>query len=192
MRLDPTIATSQQPEALRAAEAACLPGERLLGLFTATRLVRMTSYLLVTDQRILTLGLLHKGYPVLDEIDLFAVESVRIERDKILRYGDVVVTSVNGQVEGYGALNSGKKYIAFDLMEEVVQEALERHRSNPAPLLPAPGGTGGREVLPGKDPVDGEGDADLVSQLTELARLHEADLLTDDEFAAAKARVLDA
>lgn len=49
-----------------------------------------------------------------------------------------------------------------------------------------------REVLPGEDPVDGEGDADLVAQLTELARLHEADLLTDDEFAAAKARVLDA
>ncbi|WP_425298140.1 SHOCT domain-containing protein, partial [Nocardia brasiliensis] len=57
----------------------------------------------------------------------------------------------------------------------------------PVPVVPAPAGG----ANPGGPPVPAAGGEDLVSQLERAARLHEQGLLSDQEFADLKQRLLN-
>lgn len=46
------------------------------------------------------------------------------------------------------------------------------------------------QPAPAAAPVTGAGEGDMLAQLEKLGQLHEAGVLTDDEFAAQKARIL--
>lgn len=166
-----------------------LPGERVLGMFASTRLRRSVTLLVVTDQRLLTLGDEHVGLPVVDDVLRADVRDVEIEREKVFSTGAVTARTVHGDV-GLGTLVYGRR--TFNKLEEV----LALRTTGTMPIIPTsgPGGRAGAEPVEDR-PDPGTAGAPrsthpLVVHLTALADLHERGALSDEEFAAAKARLL--
>lgn len=187
-----------------------LPGEELLGLFAAWRLRRPITTLVVTDLRLLTLGEVDKGLPVVDEVDRAAVTDLHVERTKLLSSGRVSAETHLGSIS-LGTLDyagDGSTFLGLD-------EVLARDVSDAGlPVIPVPGpvDAAGQTGAPGQQgpagpadtpvlsgPQDGPPVEDvspdgrghpLITHLTALADLHERGALTDEEFTAAKARLL--
>ena len=191
---DPKVSERVLPVARQSLRLNLLAGERVLGLFAISRFRRSVTLLVVTDLRLLTLGDQHVGMPVVDEVVRSGVTRVRIEREKVFSAG--LVTAVMGVDEdevNLGTLTyNGQTFLR---LEEVLA------RTGPAgmPLIPVgapPVGGRDREGGPPEDDVPWPGsppvrsDHPLVVHLTALADLHERGVLTDEEFAAAKARLL--
>lgn len=172
-----------------------IPGETVLGFFVAYRIRRSVSALIVTDRRLLTLGDVSVGMPVVDELDRSEVSEVHIERHKVFSTGAVVATTPEGEV-GLGTLDYGND--TFNKLEEV----LRRRDTTGMPLIPTPGGPGqyrreygeeyGREGASAGYPVTDTTAPQhpLVAQLRALADLHERGALNDQEFASAKEKLL--
>jgi hypothetical protein len=59
---------------------------------------------------------------------------------------------------------------------------LEQQQAPPAPAAPTP-------PAPAAAPAAGSGSSAMLDQLNQLAALHQQGVLTDDEFAAAKAKL---
>lgn len=165
-----------------------LPGERVLGMFASTRLRRSVTMLVVTDQRLVTLGDEHVGLPVVDDVRRADVRDVEIEREKVFSTGAVTARTVHGEV-GLGTLTYGKE--TFNALEEVL--ALPTTAAMPVIPTSGPGRrpTGPVEDGPAPAAAGVPGSTHpLVVHLTALADLHERGALDDEEFAAAKARLL--
>lgn len=189
---DPKVSERVLPVARQSLRLNLLAGERVLGLFAISRFRRSVTLLVVTDLRLLTLGDQHVGMPVVDEVVRSGVTRVRIEREKVFSAGLVTAETREGEVD-LGTLNYGPE--TFNKLEEVLAN------THPAPMLViptfVPGASARRET-----PQDGPGPWDhgaqgdqqsrhpLVVHLTALADLHERGALSEDEFAAAKARLL--
>ena len=80
-------------------------------------------------------------------------------------------TAVSGRVQRRQA----EKYAGRD-----AQIAADRDAAYQQTAAPAPAAT----------PAAGEGEGDMIAQLKQLAELHDQGILTDDEFAAQKAKLL--
>ncbi|MGD8149717.1 SHOCT domain-containing protein [Ornithinimicrobium sp. Y1694] len=221
--LDPTLSNSRVAAGLGAAQRHLRDGERVVGLHGVSRFRRSVAFLVLTDQRVFTLGLEHEAYPVVDDLDHFAIERLEVEREGVLRFGDVRAYPSSGPDVMLGSLNVGLRSQGLTAFDEALRAVRKIRESAPltpidlpAPPLPLQGGVPSRTFSEGTVPSDSvpsdsvpsdsvpsdsvppratpsndaRGDQVLVDQLTELARLHQAGLLTDEEFAAAKARVL--
>lgn len=166
-----------------------LPGERVLGMFASTRLRRSVSMLVVTDQRLLTLGDVHVGMPLVDEVLRADVTAVSIEREKLFSTGVVTAHTAEGDVN-LGTLNYGTQ--TFIRLEETLALPV----TGAMPVIPThgPGDPAGAEWLEDRHtqtaPAVPTSAHPLVAHLTALADLHQRGALTDEEFAAAKARLL--
>lgn len=177
-----------------------LRDEELLGLFAAYRFSRAITVLVVTDRRLLTLGSPETGMPVVDEVFRSAVTSLHVEREKLLSSGKVVAQTQAGPVH-LGTLDYKADGSTFLGLDEVMARA---PRPGGMPVIPVPGqraalvgvddGTPVSPPLPGDGPgapAQAGGTHPLVAHLTALADLHERGALTDEEFVAAKARLLE-
>ena len=180
------------PVARQSLRLNLLPGEAVLGMFPVTRFRRSVALLVVTDRRLLTLGDQHVGMPVVDEVDRARATDVHIEREKVFSAGLVTAVTDEGEVN-LGTLTYNGQ--TFNRLEEV----LARTGPGGMPLIPVgapPVGGHDRGRRPPEDDVPWPGsppvrsDHPLVVHLTALADLHERGVLTDEEFAAAKARLL--
>ena len=169
--LDPKVGPRLLDTAFRSLHLALLTGERVLGLFAVTRFRRSVSLLVVTDQRLLTLGDQHVGMPVVDQVRRADVVRLHVERDKVLTTGLVTATTDQGEVN-LGTLTYGPE--TFLRLDEVLART-----DAPMPVIPTPA-----------SPHPGEAPGGLVAQLTALVELHERGGLTAAEFRAAKARLL--
>lgn len=156
------------------------PGERVQGMFAVYRLRRSVTTLVITNQRLITLGEAHVGLPIVDDVRRDDVVEVHAEREKVFGTGAVTARTHDGPVS-LGTLDySPDTFHFFD-------EVLARDVGHGLPLIPVPGADRvGPEVR--DDPPDQ--DHPLVAQLRALADLHQRGALSDAEFAAAKARVL--
>jgi hypothetical protein len=76
------------------------------------------------------------------------------------------------------AYHAGKKHAEQDQYNEQAQEAYAATQAPPPAPAPAPAAA---PAAPAADPT---------AELERLAQLHQSGVLTDDEFAAAKAKVL--
>ena len=163
--------------------------EAALGVFAVSRLRRLVSYLVVTDRRLLTVGLRHQDHPVVDSVLHSVVEDVTLERRSTLRSGEVRTRDVDGVTTYLGCLDRSRGGAALDLFDAVVEEARSGTRAMTPIRTPAPA-----EPQPSGHVAEAEGADDagptLLRQLTELGRLHREGLLTEEEFTTAKARVL--
>ncbi|GGK79745.1 SHOCT domain-containing protein [Ornithinimicrobium pekingense] len=183
---DPKVPKRLVPLAQQSLRLNLLPGERVLGMFASTRIRRSVTLLVVTDRRLLTLGDEHVGMPVVDDVLRSDVTEVDIERERVFSTGLVTARTVHGEVN-LGTLTYGKE--TFNTLEEV----LARPTAGAMPVIPTfvPGGRGGAEpVEDGPAPGPSGSTHPLVVHLTALADLHGRGALTDEEFAAAKARLL--
>ena len=180
------------PVARQSLRLNLLPGEAVLGMFPVTRFRRSVALLVVTDRRLLTLGDQHVGMPVVDEVDRARVTDVRIEREKVFSAGLVTAVTDVDEVNLGTLTYNGQTFLR---LEEVLA------RTGPAgmPLIPVgapPVGGRDRAGGPPEDDVPWSGsppvrsDHPLVVHLRALADLHARGALTDEEFAAAKARLL--
>lgn len=172
-------------ETLRVALA---PDEDLFGLFSVFRFRRGITVLAVTDQRLLTLGEEHAGLPVVDDLTRSEVREVAIERDRVFRMGQVTASLPEGEVS-LGTLNYTPT--TFVRLEEV----LAREPDRALPRIPVPGSDSAPvlETVDDKPAAVGNSQTSthpLVVHLTALADLHERGALTDEEFSAAKERLL--
>lgn len=174
-----------------------LPGEQLLGLFTVWRLRRSVTLLVVTDRRLLTLGEREKGLPIVDEVYRSKVTALSVEREKVFSSGTIVAETAEGRTN-LGVLDyapDGSTFLEFDRVlatqvgpgMQVIPVPGQQEWSGSVPRdevppvdVPSPTGTG--QETGGTHP--------LVTQLQALAELRERGALTEDEFAAAKARLL--
>lgn len=172
---DPKVPRRLVPLAWQSLRLHLVPGEQVLGMFSVTRLRRSLTMLVVTDQRLLTLGDEHVGMPLVDEVHRDHVSEVAVERDRVFSVGLVTARTTHGEVN-LGTLTHGKE--TFIRLDEVLAARPDR----PMPLIPMPGEGGG--------PVEELPTHPLVAHLTALADLHERGALTDAEFATAKARLL--
>lgn len=167
-----------------------LPEEQLLGLFASWRLRRATAVLVVTDRRLLTLGDQEKGMPVMDEVYRSSLIRLHVERDKMLTSGKLVAETENGMV-GLGTLDYASDGSTFQGLDAVMARTVD---SAGMPVIPVPGTQGERQRRPGvSPPSDGpapDSPHPLVAHLQSLADLHGSGALTDEEFAAAKAKLL--
>lgn len=175
----------------------------VLGLVRARSEV---SALAVTTHRLLTLGRAAQGYLLLEQIPHGDIVQTHVERDSLLAQGRVRVHTGDG-VRLLGVLTPTGDQRAFDLLEL----ALERvPRGMQTIMVPsAPGATpptqppedSAEPVTAPAEPVAApaepvaqspeDGDRHpVVAQLVELAGLHRTGALTDEEFSAAKARLL--
>lgn len=179
-----------------------LPGEELLGLFSAYRFRRSITMLVVTDRRLLTLGEMDKGMPIVDEVFRSTVTSLHVEREKVLTSGRVVAETEDGQVN-LGTLEFAHDGSTFLGLDQVL--ARTREAADGMPVIPVPGHVRSTELS--DSPVDAQAPGGergvpaaasapgsthpLIAHLSALADLHERGALTDEEFAAAKARLLE-
>ena len=186
---DPKVPRRVLPLAHQSLRLNLLPGERVLGMFACTRLRRSITMLVVTDRRLLTLGDEHVGMPLVDELPRDEVRVVTIEREKVFSTGVVTAHTVHGEV-GLGTLTYGKE--TFNRLEEVLADS----SAGALPVIPTqvPGGRPSERLeddVPGRPPrPPAVPTHPLVVHLTALADLHERGALSDEEFAAAKARLL--
>lgn len=192
--IDPKVQRRLLPVVRQSLRLNLLPGEQVLGMFPVTRFRRSVAMLVVTDRRLLTLGDHNVGMPVVDEVVRARVTDVRIEREKVFSTGVVTAVTDEGEVNLGTLTYSGQ---TFNRLEEV----LARTDAGPLPVIPvaAPpavedGAAGGppQDDVPSPRPggPGARSDHPLVVHLTALADLHERGALTDEEFAAAKARLL--
>ncbi len=200
MRADPSIPEDDLLE-VRALVARRLDrDETPLGVFAVSRFRRLTSYLVVTDQRLLTLGLRHQDHPVLDSVEHGVVDEVVLDRESMLRSGEVRARDVHGRTTYLGCLDPGRQGATLDLFEEVVEQARSGRAGMWTIPTPQPPAATWRTDRQDSAPTTtdegaasappGPGSAPVVEQLAELARLRTRGLLTEEEFAEAKARVL--
>lgn len=186
---DPKVPKRLVPLAHQSIRLHLLPGERVLGMFSSMRMRRSITLLVVTDVRLLTLGDEHVGLPVVDEVLRADVTEVSIEREKVFSVGMVTARTRHGDVN-LGTLNYGKQ--TFLKLEEI----LALPTSGAMPVIPTsgPSGRAGGEWLEdgpaGAAPETPRSAHPLVVHLTALADLHQRGALTDEEFTAAKARLL--
>lgn len=175
------------------------PDEAVLGMFAVTRFRRSVSMLVITDRRLLTLGDEHVGMPLVDEVLRAEVREVTIEREKVWTTGLVTARTVHGDDLNLGTLTYGNT--TFLKLDEV----LARPAGGTMPTIPTPG-FGARPSLEDRPDVPGLPRAGgppsgssamnsstshpLIAHLTALADLHDRGALTDEEFAAAKRRLL--
>lgn len=127
---------------------------------------RFTEYVLTTERLVVRGGVLSRSGT---EIPLENINDVRFSQrlfERILGYGDVMIESAGEQ--GQSTLSD---------IPEPEQFQSEVYRAREERSLHLGGGGGGPR--------------DAVAQLEALARLHEQGAITDDEFAAKKARLLD-
>lgn len=188
--VDTKVARRLVPLAHQSLRLVLLPGEQVLGMFACTRLRRSIAMLVVTDQRLITLGDEYRGMPVVDDLLRSEVTDLHVEREKMLSTGVVTARTRHGEV-GLGTLTYGRE--TFNQLERVL--ALRPSRA--MPVIPTPGRGGAwPSGTPQDGPVDGAAPAagpsahPLVAHLTALADLHARGALTDEEFVAAKARLL--
>ena len=181
-RVDPTVPAKQLASIHRAVRAHGETGEQVLGIFGATRWTRPVTSIVVTDRTLFNLGPSEEGHRVLDEVRVADLLEVRVERESFLKGGEVRAVTSWGEVY-LGMLNVGSRPDVWAVWDEVMDD-LDAARSVVDADTDRPGDDPG--------PVPTGGYLPLVAQLAELGRLHEAGLLTDEEFAAAKARVLQA
>lgn len=194
--IDPKVSKRLLPVVRQSLRLNLLPGEKVLGMFASTRLRRSVSLLVVTDRRLLTLGDQHVGMPVVDEVVRSRVREVRIEREKVFSTGLVTVLTEEGVEVNLGTLTYGNE--TFNRLEEV----LARTDTGAMPVIPTsvPGPAGRvHRAADGEAPEDDvvagarsapQSEHPLVVHLTALADLHGRGVLTDEEFAAAKGRLL--
>ncbi|MFK5689213.1 SHOCT domain-containing protein [Ornithinimicrobium sp. LYQ92] len=190
---DPKVRKGMLKDIRLALRRKLLPGETVQGLFIAYRIRRSVSALVVTDRRLLTLGDVSVGMPVVDDLDRSQVTEVTIERHKVFSTGAVVAVTPDGPV-GLGTLDYGKE--TFNKLEEI----LAQDGSAGMPLIPTPSARrpgvetvqdGPQGHLPLTPPAGGvPPQHPLVAQLSALADLHERGALDDDEFAAAKQKLI--
>lgn len=172
------------------------PDELVLGIFAVTRFRRAVSVLVVTDRRLLTLGLEHDGLPVVDDVLRADVTEVHVEREKIFSTGQVTAHTVHGEVNLGMLVYDDTTFIRLE-------EALAAKVDGALPVIPTPTGLDvSSGVEDGWAPEDGPTGPSasthppslsthpLVVHLTALADLHERGALTDEEFTTAKARLL--
>lgn len=183
---DPKVPKRVVPVALQSLRLNLLPGEQVLGLFAVTRLRRSVTMLVVTDRRLLTLGDEHVGLPVVDAVLRDEVTEVSVEKEKLFSTGAVVARTVDGEV-GLGTLTYGRS--TFNKLEEILAA------EPPMPVIPVQlPGAGGAEPVEDVPPTPAHGRPasthPLVVHLNALADLHARGALTDEEFVAAKARLL--
>lgn len=167
-----------------------LPGEELLGLFASYRLRRAITTLVVTDRRLLTLGDVDKGMPVVDEVDRSSITALHVEREKMLSSGRLVAETQLGPVS-LGTLDYAGDGSTFLGLDEVLSRGTVQAGM---PVIPVPGHRGDGPVQDGVPVQAGAAAREthpLVAHLRALADLHERGALTDEEFAAAKARLLE-
>ncbi|GAA1176436.1 hypothetical protein GCM10009584_17390 [Ornithinimicrobium humiphilum] len=184
---DKRVPKREVPLAAQSLQLILLPGERVLGLFGVTRLRRSVTLLVITDLRLLTLGDQHVGLPLVDEVHRADVTEVHLERERTFRIGAVTARTPAGDV-GLGTLTYGKEtFLAFERL-------LATGASGGMPVIPVPGGRGGAEPVEagpaGRSSSAPASDHPLVVHLAALADLHRQGALTDEEFSAAKARLL--
>lgn len=165
------------------------PGEEVLGMFAVTRFRRSVSTLVVTNRRLLTLGDEHVGVPLVDEVLRGEVREVTIEREKVWTTGLVTAHTVHGKEVNLGTLTyTSSTFLRLD-------EVLARPTGGWLPTIPTPGlgARPGMEDVDGVPAAPGPGHSSshpLVVHLSALADLHDRGSLTDEEFAAAKRRLL--
>ncbi|GGK70219.1 SHOCT domain-containing protein [Ornithinimicrobium pekingense] len=188
MRVDPSIPEDALLEVRTILARRLGTGERPLGVFAVSRLRRLVSYLVVTDVRLVTLGLRHQDHPVVDSVRHSVVEKVLLDRRSLLRSGEVRTRDTSGVTTYLGCLDPGRGGAALDLFESVVEQA--RSGTGAMTTIPTPAPPGPQGVVHGAHEGGPVGADPLPQQLGELARLHEEGLLTEDEFSAAKARLL--
>ena len=164
--------------ARRSLALALQPGEQVQGLFVSWRIRRSISLLVVTDRRLLTLGDPSAGLPVVDDVPRSVVTELQVERVKTFSMGRVTAVTEEGPV-GLGTLDFGPE--TFNGLDDV----LSRGRSG-MPVIPVPGETPAGAVEDDVRSVDHP----LVAQLERLAALRDRGALTEEEFVAAKARLL--
>lgn len=157
-----------------------LPGELVQGLFAVYRMRRTVTALVVTDLRLLTLGDQSVGMPIVDEVHRRDVTEVHIEREKIFSTGVVTADTATGPV------NLGTLDYNDDTMR-CLADVLARSEESVMPVIPTPCGPVAEPV---PDDTAYSAQHPLIAQLTALADLHERGALTDEEFSAAKARLL--
>lgn len=190
--VDKKVPKRQVPLARQSLRTVLGPGEEVLGMFAVTRFRRSICLLVVTDRRLLTLGDEHVGLPLVDEVPRAEVGEVTIEREKLWTIGLVTARTVHGDAVNLGTLTyNSSTFLRLD-------EVLARPTGGWLPTIPTPGS----DVRPGLEDIDDRpakslsghpGDSahhPLVAHLTALAHLYDRGALTDDEFAAAKRRLL--
>ncbi|MGO0576822.1 SHOCT domain-containing protein [Ornithinimicrobium panacihumi] len=200
MRVDPTLARSKLAEIRTSAQRECRAGEQVVGIFALSRFSGDVEVLVLTDARVFSLSPVSNGARhLVESLELSELQEVFVQRKGVLRYGTVHAVPLEGDSLPLGYLNT--KAETLDLFEETWAAAraggrmlrLEtpglgplRHGPDPQDHDPQAGGP--PEVQEGDERV---AQADLlIGHLTELGRLREAGLLTEEEFSAAKARVL--
>lgn len=194
---DSKVPKRHLPTIRQALRQHLLPGEQLLGLFTVWRLRRSVTLLVVTDRRLLTLGEREKGLPIVDEVDRSTVTALTVEREKAFSTGTVVAETAEGR-SNLGVLDyasDGSTFLGLD-------RVLATEVGSGMQVIPVPGqqgwsGGAPRDTVPPvgvpSPPAVGMetgGTHPLVAQLQALAELREGGALTEEEFVAAKARLL--
>lgn len=96
-----------------------------------------------------------------------------------------VVAGTASAVSGRVARNQAEKYAEQDAATAAQQQAAMAAAAPPPPPPPPPAA----EAAPAPAPAGGMTDED-IAKLKELASLHQAGVLTDDEFAVQKAKLL--
>lgn len=203
-----------------AVERSSAEGEETIAVLGMVRARSQVSALAVTTHRLLTLGRVAKGSPVLEEFFHGDNFRVHVERESLLARGRVRVR-IGEHTHLLGVLTPTGDERAFDILERAMERATQEtdHRARLAkdagrpelpdpvmPTIPVPGATG--MTSPRERPEDdlprvgvtatgaSQGATDdtdrhpLVAQLAELAGLHRDGALTEEEFSAAKARLL--
>ena len=82
--------------ARRSLALALQPGEQVQGLFVSWRIRHSISLLVVTDQRLLTLGDPSAGLPVVDDVPRSVVTELQVERVKTFSMGRVTAVTEEG------------------------------------------------------------------------------------------------
>lgn len=186
---DPRVPKRILPLAQQSLRLNLLPGEQVLGMFASMRMRRSITMLVVTDLRLVTLGDEHVGMPLVDEVLRADVTDVSVEKEKVFSAGAVTAHTAHGEVN-LGTLNYGKD--TFIKLAEVL--ALPTRGA--MPVIPTYGSDGRAGGEPSEDrpagaaPTAAKSTHPLVVHLTALADLYERGVLSDEEFAMAKARLL--
>jgi hypothetical protein len=93
-------------------------------------------------------------------------------------------------VVGGAAYHAGKRRQESQMREQDQEARIEDLESQPPPMAAAPPPpVAAAPPPPAAAPVGGMG-GDTIEQLKELGELHEQGILTDEEFAAQKAKIL--
>lgn len=207
--IGPHLPPENVPLIRLAVERTGAAGEEVLAVLGCVRARSEVSVLALTTRRLLTLGRPARDYPLVEEFFHGDGVEVQVERDSLLTRGRVRVR-IADQVRVLGSLTPTGDDRAIAILDRGLA-GVRLGESADRPALPAPGmptipvprppagGPSLDDALADERPEDHAPAADrpadlgrhpLVAHLAELAGLHRAGFLTDEEFASAKARLV--